>query len=123
MKIKDGDDSLRSYCGAFLSLVLLVITLIFAYSKAMVLYKGTDITIMGNEVEGVYTYENTFTADDGLFLAAALTKYDSDPEIIEEKRYGELVISHYGWGNEGGIGSGSTALDTHYCSDAELGFA
>ena len=106
MKIKDGDDSLRSYCGAFLSLILLAVTLIFAYSKAMVLYKGTDITIMGNEAEGAYTFDDTFTADDGLFLAAALTKYDSDTEIIEEKRYGELIIEQYGWGNDGGLSSG-----------------
>lgn len=106
MKIKDGDDQLRSYCGAFLAFILLALTWIFAYSKAMVLYKGTDITIMGNEAEGAYTYDDTFTADDGLFLAAALTKYDSNTTVTEEKRYGELIIEHYGWGNGDGISSG-----------------
>ena len=59
--------------------------MVFLYSKAMVLYKETDVTIIGNYAEGVYTYEDTFTADDGLFLAAALTKYDTDTEIIEDK--------------------------------------
>ena len=87
----------------------------------MVLYKGTDITIMGNEAEGAYTMEETFSADDGLFFAAALTRYDADTEITEEKRYGELVMEHYGWGGDG-LSSGIKALDTHFCSDAELGF-
>ena len=104
MKINDGDDQLRSYCGAFLSFILIGVTLVFAYSKAMVLIKGTDVTIIGNYAEGAYTYEDTFTAEDGLFIGAALTEYDSNPEIIEEKRYGELVIEYYGWGYEGEIG-------------------
>ena len=104
MKINDGDDQLRSYCGAFLSFVLIGVTLVFLYSKAMVLIKGTDVTIIGNYAEGAYTYEDTFTAEDGLFIGAALTEYDSNPEIIEEKRYGELVIEYYGWGYEGEIG-------------------
>lgn len=52
-----------------------------------------------------------------------MTKYDSNPEIIEEKRFGELVIEHYGWGNTEGLGLERKALDAHYCSDAELGLA
>ena len=92
MKVKDGDDVIRSYCGACLSIILLAVTLIFLYSKAMVLYKGTDVTIIGNYAEGAYTYENTFTANDGMFIAAALTEYDDTTEIIEDKKYGELVI-------------------------------
>ena len=101
MKVNDGDDTIRSYCGSLLSMILLAVTLIFLYSKAMVLYKGTDVTIMGNFAEGAYTYENTFTADDGLFIAAALTEYNDETDIIEDIKYGELVIEHYGWGYDG----------------------
>ena len=121
MKIKDSDDQLYSWCGAILTLVLLTVTIIFLYSKIMVLYKGSDVTIMGNFAEGAFTYEDKFTADDGLFIAAALTEYDSTTEIIEEKRYGELVIEHYGWGYEGAIGTKTTQLKEYYCSDEELG--
>ena len=43
-----------------------------------------------------------FTPAEGFFVAAALTAYDSNTEIIEvPEKYGELVIEHYGWGNEG----------------------
>ena len=47
--------------------------------------------------------------------------YDNDPEIIEDWRYGELVISTYGWGYTDGINIGRRKLDYHYCSDDELG--
>ena len=35
--------------------VLLCVTLIFTYSKVMVLVKGTDVTIMLNYAEGAFT--------------------------------------------------------------------
>ena len=78
---------------------------------------------MGNYAEGVFTYEDTFTAEEGLFIAAALTEYDDNTEVIEDKQFGELVIEHYGWGYEGALGTKSTSLKEHYCSDAELGLA
>ena len=57
----------------------------------------------------------------GLYFGAALTYYDSDPEPIEDPKYGELVISWHGWGNTGEVGYQDIDLDLHYCSDEELG--
>ena len=79
----------------------------------MVLREGNDVTIIGNITEDAFTYEDTFTADDGLFLAAALTEYNKETEIIEDRKYGELVIEHYGWGYSGELGVKSTALNMH----------
>ena len=56
-----------------------------------------------------------------MFIAAALTKYDSETEPLDDPRYGDLVIEHYGWGYGDGISSGSTKLENHSCSDLELG--
>ena len=43
--------------------------------------------------------------------------------MIEDPRYGELIIEHYGWGySEDGVSSGSNPADFHFCSDEELGF-
>ena len=46
--------------------------------------------------------------------------------MIEEARYGELVIEQWGWGcGKDGIGNDDSCnkqLDYHYCSDEELGF-
>ena len=106
--------------GAFLTYFVLICTSIFLYDKIMVLVKGTDVTVIMNTIEGAFTPEDTFSADEGFFFAAALTEYDSNTEIIEEARYGELIIEQYGWGGEATY-VGSTDLDYHYCTDEELG--
>ena len=56
---------------------------------------------MGNLEVGALSSDDKFSAEKGLFVAAALTAYDSVEESIEEPRYGELVIEHYEWGNGG----------------------
>ena len=62
-----------------------------------------------------------FTPEEGFFVAAAITAYDSVEESIEiPDKYGELVIEHYGWGNEG-VTSSFDRLQYHQCSDEELG--
>ena len=109
--------------GAFLTVLILVTTGIFLYSKAMVLYHESDVTIYMSYLEGALTHEEIFSYEDGLFVAAGITEYDSNREIIEEERYGELIIEHYGWGYNDTIGSASIELDFHYCTDEELGYS
>ena len=72
-----------------------------------------------NTIEDALTFDDTFTSEDRFFFAAALTEYNSDTEIIEEKRYGELVLGYHAWGD--GY-EGTRRLDYHYCTDEELGF-
>ena len=76
---------------------------------------------MGNEIEDYFDFNHKFGAADGLFLAAALTEYDGNTESIEDERYGKLIIEQYGWGYNGETASRSTPLETHQCSDIELG--
>ena len=46
--------------------------------------------------------DEKFTKQEGFFVAVALTEYDNNTEVIEVPDvYGELIIEHYGWGNEG----------------------
>ena len=64
-----------------------------------------------------------FGSKDGFFMAAALTHYDSNPEIVESPEYGELLIEHYGWGNSHlGYEYGSVPLANRYCTDEDLGY-
>ena len=107
--------------GTILTILLYAITSVFLYSKYMVLKTESDITILRSVREKALTFDDQFTAENGLFLAAALTRYDGDTEIIERPEYGELKISHWRWGFKDGIGSGETILDDHNCSDEELG--
>ena len=49
-------------------------------------------------IENAIDHTEIFTSADGFFIAAALTVYDGNTDIIEEERYGELVVEHFGWG-------------------------
>ena len=95
---------------------------IFLYTKVLTWRGKKDVDIMSALVENEFDYEKSFDTESGFFVAAALTEYDSNTEIIEKAEYGELIIEHYGWGYDEGIGSKSIPLDSHYCSDEELGF-
>ena len=66
----------QSYMGAFVSIVFILISAIFLYSKIMVMLHVSQVTIISNLVEGAYTQDYKFTADEGFFVAAALTEYD-----------------------------------------------
>ena len=57
-------------------------------------------------------------------MAAALTAYDKEEQIVEEERYGELTIEQFRWGNDedpSEVGSLSEGIDFHFCSEEELG--
>ena len=44
----------QSYMGAFVSIVFIVISAIFLYSKIMVMHHITQVTVISNTVEGAY---------------------------------------------------------------------
>ena len=70
------------------------------------------------------TQDNIFDSSQGLFVAAGLSPYDGTFEYIEEPKYGELVFEYWRWGNDNddiGQGSFNNRLETHPCSDEELG--
>ena len=66
---------------------------------------------------------DTFNSTRGFSVAAALTDYvDADnPQI--DPRIGELVFTHYKWGedSDGKKFSGRYLLPSHRCSEEELG--
>ena len=124
MKIDHGLEEQKSYMGGCLSILITIIMLVYSYGRVMALIRKKEVDILGAISEDAIGYTETFTAQSGFFVAAALTEFDSSTESIEEARYGELVIEHYGWqSNENGTESYSRPLNYHYCSDEELGLA
>lgn len=123
LKLDSGQKSQPSYFGAVMSILLGMMTLMFTATKVLTIVQKSDVDIMSALIENNIDYTEKFDTSQGLFIAAAITEYDSNTEIIEEERYGELIVEHYGWGYdpEAAIGSGSNAIDYHYCSDEELG--
>ena len=108
--------------GSLLTAIGTLAILMYLCTKLVTLAKKQEVDIMSASMEGSLDYRERLTADDGFFVAAALTEYDSNTEVIEDPRYGELIIEHYGWGYEQLIGSQSRTLQSHPCSDVELGF-
>ena len=108
--------------GACLTVLLVFVTLSYSYTKLLTLKRKRDVNIMSALMEYSLPYDEPFTGHkDGFFVAAALTEYDSIREIIEDREYGELFFEWYGWGYGDSIGSKSTELEYHYCSEQELG--
>ena len=120
----EGGNAYVSYMGALCSLIFVLVSLTFLYSKIMVLVEVSGVSITQSVAQGALTYDDKFSAlEDGLFLAAALTPYDSKTEPIYDSRYGDLVIEQYGWGNTGSLETERRALDHHQCSEEELGLS
>lgn len=90
----------------------------FVYTKVVTWHLKKDVTVMGALISHYYDASDRFNATQGFFMAAGLTNFDSNTTLTEEKRYGELIFEHYGWGSQS---SGSKPLESHFCSDEELG--
>ena len=71
----------------------------FSITKFQTLIMMAEVDIHQATEEYGLDQTERFTAEDGFFVAAALTAY-KDPEPVELEEYGELVIEQYGWGNE-----------------------
>ena len=113
---------MHSYMGVLLTLVLLLIMAIFIETKIEAWRDKKDVNIMGVLIENHFDFDYKFDADQGFFLAAAITAYDGDTEIVERPEYGELIIEQYGWGDDDTLASSSKPLNYHTCTDEELGF-
>lgn len=93
LKIKEGDKNVYSWMGFTLTIFLSLIMLVFLYGKITVLALKKDVDVMSVTVENALDFEYKFDAEQGFFIAAALTEYDSNTEIIEEPEvYGKLVF-------------------------------
>lgn len=121
MKLDEHRQEYLSCMGATLSILFLIILTTFCYSKGLAWSERQDVNVMGAVIENAFDYSDQFSASEGLFISAALTEYDSNEEVIEDPKYGELVIKHYGWGDSEEIGSADKLLNYHWCSDEELG--
>ena len=107
--------------GMFLTVISLVVISMFFATKVLTIFFKHEVDIMSTLKENAISQDQKFTAKDGFFVAAALTKFDNEKESIEDWTYGELVFSNFGWGYEDGISAKRAPLNYHPCSDQELG--
>ena len=88
----------KSYMGACVSIIFIIITLIFFYVKCMTLYNRSHVEITSALAERVHAQDFKFSSEQDFFVAAAITAYDSETESPADlHKYGELVFYHEGW--------------------------
>ena len=109
--------------GSFLTCLVAITTFMFFYTKTVTIVEKQDVDIMSALIDNNIDDDFRFTANNGFFISAALTRYNSNTTLTEEPRYGELAIEYFGWGYDSEeIGSSGREIDYHYCSEEELGF-
>ena len=59
--------------GTIITVILYLITLMFSYNKIRTIAEKNDVDIMTAINENAIDQSEEFTADDGFFIAAALT--------------------------------------------------
>lgn len=75
-----------------------MIMIVFFYARMITVYNKSDVDIFSTLKERAIDQDFKFTAQHGLFVAAALTEFNSETENIEDAKYGELTIEQFGWG-------------------------
>lgn len=94
----------------------------YIYNKGTILAEKSGISVTSAYVEDFFDDTDKFSAEkDSFFIAAALSGYNGLTEMEEDEDYGVMTIEHYGWGYGDTIESIGTPLETHPCTDEELG--
>lgn len=106
--------------GFCLTCIIVVMTAMFFYTKTNTIVEKHDVDIMSALVDNEIDFNYKFTANEGFFISAALTNYNSNSTLTEEARYGELIFEHFGWGNEE-MNVPRRQLESHFCTDEDLG--
>ena len=81
-----------------MSLLLIGVVILFAYLKADVLINRKDVDVLSTINDNFYTPDDVIDFSNGLNIAAAFLRFDSDPEPTLDPTYGELAFMHYYWG-------------------------
>ena len=84
--------------GACMTFILFIILLAFSLTKLLTLINRHQVDIFSFTDERSISYNEKFTSEDGLYVAAALTDSYHNKEIQVEEKYGELIFAHHGWG-------------------------
>lgn len=116
-----GTATLNTYLGSICTFLCAISLL--AYSSAKVLaWHEPWANVTSTVTENFYDTSFQFEASEwNFFMAFALTNYDSSEEVEEDRRYGQLVFKQSGWGNGVDISLDTRVVESHFCSDEELG--
>ena len=96
-KIDNDSSVLQSYMGSIVSILLLTVTLGYAYQKMDILANKKDVTITSTTLPFHFEETSGFTYENGLNLAVAFTSFNNEPEWELDPAYGTLRFNAYSW--------------------------
>ena len=96
-KINNDSSVLQSYMGSIVSILLLTVTLGYAYQKMDILANKKDVTITSTTLPFHFEETSGFTYENGLNLAVAFTSFNNEPEWELDPAYGTLTFNAYSW--------------------------
>ena len=124
LRIDDGDDSIKSGFGTCCSILLLLVTALYAGLKMKVLEARNDVNILTATKDLHFTDDDVFSYEEhGLNMAIAFTSYSNNKLYELPGDIGELVFKAYSWGTDanGDPFTRSDTLNHHNCTAKELG--
>ena len=93
MKLERDETTYASFFGAISTLVVALFLSGFVYTKMLTLFLRKDVDIIESTKDAYFNDVEQFTAQtDDFFLAAAITRFDSNRTVTESKEFGELII-------------------------------
>ena len=124
MTIDGNITEAKSFLGSILSLMILAVTLSYAYQKMDVLIQKKDVDVLSATKELVYSDQDKFTYQNGLNVAVAFTEFNNNREWELDPSYGTLVFNSYEWGirPDGEVFTERKRLPSHVCTQDEFGF-
>ena len=123
MKLEGGTHVVQSYTGSVCSILLVLITSVYAIQKILVLYEKKDVDVVLTAVDSFYDMNFVFNYSNGFNVAVAFTGYNNEVEMELDPSYGRLIFNNYRWGmhQNGTFYSAVDELKHHVCSREELG--
>ena len=88
MRLDTGQQSLNSYAGTILTILLATTMINFTFLKADVLINKKDVDVLSTINEDIFTSDTIYNYDNGFNVAAAITAFDSETEYILDATYG-----------------------------------
>ena len=123
MKLSQGQASLPSIMGTVLSFIYFGLVLGYTVLKFDILTNRKDVDITMSVKDTYYNDSYPFGGDQGFNIAVALSSFDSSTEFQLPPEYGyfKFQLSYWIVMENGEIDTKYTDVDSHPCSEEELG--
>ena len=118
-----GDDEHRTFLGSIISIIIWCLIIGFAGYKLDDLIESNEYKLGEAQQENFFAVNATFTPKEGFQVAACITGYDGNSEVIEDPTIGELKMYTKAFDSLDPDTNGAliwTELKTHLCKPEDL---